>query len=548
MFYFIPDWGNQSDELLNDPLVSLAHLFQDLGASFQILFLLPNNKYRYFLNHNSLLKTHYWSAIDAVLGIKISDGMGLTINEVSLPEQTELRYSGYDISVIERNHIYATIKFSLDGYISEIQYAKQADGSSKSETYDDRGFRLSETTYNENKILISKKWFNEYGQCILIESEDGVDVKPFARSRFKKTHYDSLNSLLTEVTLDYLMKKRIQDQQIKLLTTASLALNSVTKRIQTFFSIYYFIKDSFFSNIEKLQDIILSINGKTTKIFVTNDIQRQKILQITNHKLSDSVQIVSPFATTLALGQSNEMSTKNVVWSIGETTPSLHDYFTTLLKQLQADEELVLVLIKITPQQRTQMIRWLLEWATPKFSLLRSVNQEIIVKAFVEDSFENINEQINQFDLSLGLQSDLLEESGEKEIQMAHKRQQQIEKLIKFFKRIHFKVEFNRQLIFNELNQARILIDLSSCPDLFLQARGISVGIPQIGSILTPYLEPNKNGWLATNCNELEEGLHYFLEGLRHWNEALVANVALIDQFSEESLIHYWEGQLNGDK
>lgn len=543
MLYFIPDWSGDSGELLNDPLVSLAHLFQSLEEPFQILFLFPDNKRRCFLNRNSLLKTHYWSALDTALGIKMRDGMGLTIDDLSLPKQAELRYSVYGISVISNNSLYATIKFSSDGYVSEIQYARQLDGTIQSDLYDDRGFRLSKSVTDEDGNLVYQKWFNEYGQCVLTETTDGINVTSFASSRFSQPHYDSLKELLAEMTINYLDEQRLLDEQVKLITTVNSELNFITTRLQKKFPIAYFLNEKILSNDQQLENTLPLIYG-AKKIFVRDDQQLKKLRQLTDDNLSKTVQIAYPFSTTLALGQSNEMDMKNIVWAVGEKSQHLQEYLTVVMKKLLDDKKLCLVFIKITFNQRLKIIKWILEWALNQFSFLRLLDQKILIKALMEENFDQVYELLSEF----GDLSEIKQLQSEQEAtKISVEYQLQLDNLISFLQRIHFKLDFNRQLVLTELNQARVLVDLSSYPDSFLQTTGISMGIPQLNSVLTPYIEPPKNGWIVTNSIELTKGLIYFLDSLKHWNESLVESVTLIERFSADSLRQYWKGQLDGN-
>ena len=67
------------------------------------------------------------------------------------------------------------------------------------------------------------------------------------------------------------------------------------------------------------------------------------------------------------------------------------------------------------------------------------------------------------------------------------------------------------------------MIDLSPHPDVFLQIAGISAGIPEILRAESLYVEDGKNGRLLQNVTtDLAPAIHFYLDGLKNWNTALV--------------------------
>lgn len=102
---------------------------------------------------------------------------------------------------------------------------------------------------------------------------------------------------------------------------------------------------------------------------------------------------------------------------------------------------------------------------------------------------------------------------------------------------------FNENDIIKELEQTRLIIDVSEEPDLYTQIAGISAGIPQINRTHTEYVDHLKNGYVLGEMEEeLEKAIDYFLRDLKPWNEALIYSVEKIQEYTGQRLIAKWEG------
>ena len=75
----------------------------------------------------------------------------------------------------------------------------------------------------------------------------------------------------------------------------------------------------------------------------------------------------------------------------------------------------------------------------------------------------------------------------------------------------------------------------------------ISVGVPQLQNYEPTTVVDRRNGWICADFNELNQGLTYFLSNLQNWNQALVYNVKILNQFSEENLMKEWQ-KIFGDE
>ena len=102
---------------------------------------------------------------------------------------------------------------------------------------------------------------------------------------------------------------------------------------------------------------------------------------------------------------------------------------------------------------------------------------------------------------------------------------------------------FNENDIIKELEQTRLIVDISEEPNLYTQIAGISAGIPQINRTQTEYVDHLRNGYVLEEMEEeLEKAIDYFLRDLKPWNESLIYSVEKIQEYTGQRLIAKWEG------
>ena len=58
--------------------------------------------------------------------------------------------------------------------------------------------------------------------------------------------------------------------------------------------------------------------------------------------------------------------------------------------------------------------------------------------------------------------------------------------------------------------------------------------------------EDKKNGAVVRRISELEPALTFFLQNLSNWNNALVKNISVIEDFSPQIILEKWRDVLNG--
>lgn len=91
------------------------------------------------------------------------------------------------------------------------------------------------------------------------------------------------------------------------------------------------------------------------------------------------------------------------------------------------------------------------------------------------------------------------------------------------------------------LDSTRVLVDLSMAPDDFIQMAAVSVGVPQINRTASELVTHQQNGLQIKQISQLDQALDYYLGSMKHWNEALVSSVAMINRYSDEMIMNAWQ-------
>ena len=92
------------------------------------------------------------------------------------------------------------------------------------------------------------------------------------------------------------------------------------------------------------------------------------------------------------------------------------------------------------------------------------------------------------------------------------------------------------------IREQRIMVDVTSRPDLYLQISCISSAIPQIVSFNTQYVHDGKNGFIVKEVSEVLNGLKYYLDNITNWNKCMIYSYELGKEYNTASLIRKWNG------
>ena len=94
--------------------------------------------------------------------------------------------------------------------------------------------------------------------------------------------------------------------------------------------------------------------------------------------------------------------------------------------------------------------------------------------------------------------------------------------------------------VLSNLDKMRLLINWGKADEL-MQISGVSIGIPQVQNFSSATVVDNKNGRIIKKISELLPVVDEYLTNLNSWNQTVVYNVQLMNQYSEENIIEKWK-------
>ena len=102
--------------------------------------------------------------------------------------------------------------------------------------------------------------------------------------------------------------------------------------------------------------------------------------------------------------------------------------------------------------------------------------------------------------------------------------------------------------LIRELEYTRLIVDLNPVANIYTQIAGISAGIPQINRHESEYVTHLQNGYILSDLSEFSKAGHYFLDTLKHWNQALIYSIDKIRQNTGDQFVDKWEKWLEEAK
>ena len=70
---------------------------------------------------------------------------------------------------------------------------------------------------------------------------------------------------------------------------------------------------------------------------------------------------------------------------------------------------------------------------------------------------------------------------------------------------------------------------------------GVGINVSQHASRPNSQIKNYQNGLICPQLSDINKGLDYYLGNLKHWNEALIYNVQLMNQLSATELQKKWK-------
>lgn len=515
MFYFIPAWRNLQVSKFDETL-SQIKLFHTYGEPYRLWITSYMPYLRTFLIFEGLASTQYRSIFDEMQNIHQEYENKIDIYELNWPADVSFVYSQFSIFVLRGNRRYASVYLDSLNNIQHIDIFKDEEEIAKKIFFDDRGF-ISSIEYFKNHSLHKKEFFNELYQLqfsVDYTNNQQVTLGEENRMKYHREQFPSLNDFIKTVFHTYF--KAINDQDVFVVALHDELLQQVEMNQ---FKNNRLVSSVFSKREVDCQSPIVRQFLEQTDLILVDQLQIAEKLSSLDFKRP--IQALTPYDTVLRLGESQQVGYYQLhyVWH-EEMNVRQSDLLKRLIQWYQQYDWRFTVHC-MQDFQVSVLKRELIEILSEQFDIELSVIQELIQPEYQQAENECIDDLANVAYL---------------------KKLQQIEKIIAS---ITFETFSSKEDLLASLLHTRLIIDLGAQPDVLTQICGISSGIPIINRAETGYVVHQKNGWLIKDETELDQVLHYYLTGLKHWNEALVYSMEQLNKYTDGAIIRQWKEWLS---
>lgn len=516
MYYFIPSWSGSGERVWHrdivpwyrsmqrlefDDLIHQIRIFQSENLPVQLLLPAYMPHARYLLHRQDIFETDYYSVFDEIQGIQSKEMQVLQIKDLDWEPDCEFVYTPFLIMVRRQGQLYAHVEFGVEGFISFIKFFKD-DQLEKFYIFDDRGFVSSITYYEEGQPLY-QDYLQPDGDWRIREhlkpDDCRVEVNPAYLLDFDKLEYERMPDLILEKLGHYIKRNAGADSRFvlaahPLYTQAILRL--LPQQVQIILSFFH-------ERNHTVDWSALEADLKQADLVLTDRMDFKKAIQRYLPGQAQKLHYLSPFDTRLQLGKSQRRRESKIFYQIN-LEEGLNDY--AIFK----------VLHYVAKHPDTELTIGVYNAWQEGIQKVETKVQEVI------DEYLNQYEFVKNYRRSEQAENALLE-NQEQDL------------------RFTIKNITDELSLIQELDDTRLIIDLSEQPNLYTQIAGISAGIPQINMVGSDYVTHLQNGYILDSISDLPTAADYYLEGLKNWNQALIYSIEKIHHNTGLELIGRWE-------
>ena len=532
MIYLIPNWKQADNNLENDRILNITRLFAESGEQYKLFLLNYLPFLRYKAQEYSLFSDCYWRAYDVIQNVSLEEGHPLSIEDLCFPKDVESVYTPFGMVLLQNNQSYGEVTYNKYGCIERVKFF-ESDGYFI-DYYDDRGFLSQKEFASKSNKIYKREYFNEYGEKTVTEllgDNPEIIIEEAGNDQLKKTKFFTMDEVVSAVLQIEFEKNKKNDK--KILTTTDEDVLKATQVLQEKESLVRIVSDD---NVLREYNRELFINCmKTAKSIVTDtSAKHRELLSVRKAypALSNtSIHTIPMFNTELDLGMSNSVAQLIMYWRATQLSDVLFEANEVLIKNLISNTKYSLIIEVSTILDQSKF---------------QELQKDFIDGYFdVDSESEDLKKAAHFIEAKRTKHLYKADELAIEEIRKTDSWKNLV-KAIDVYNRIEFRVQPTLLSIRNDFQRTRLYIDISDKYDLQMQSLAISAGIPQITKAKTDFIEDYKNGRIIRRISELEPALSYFLENLSNWNNALVKNVTIIEDFSPQIILEKWRQALNG--
>lgn len=510
MYYFLPAWyrGDQSWNSREqvwfrqsqhgfDDTINQARMFTRSGQPSALLVPVYFPNLRHFAYQQGIYEVPRLAVFDYLQGIPADlPIVNLDYHDFAWPADANYVYKPFNVTVFSKDQRYAQLSMGPEGNLIVMDLFKN-DQRYRQLDFDDRGFVSRVSEYNEQQQLVRQAYLDHLGNEQFYVAADGqVHIVGGAHLARHQGIYPDLRSLITEQFTQFVQE---QIQPADLVVAAAdpfhdQMLGQVIPNDQ--------LVMSYFGDRAALTEPAEAALAQRAVLTIADSNYNQKRLEASGAKVLQ----LPPLDTRLSLGISNQERLLKIMLLIdGLSASALRVVLEIIMKTMNENELIDLTLLTFRGGQRQAEIEALVAELDERLALTDQYTFNQVKAAAAENQL-----------------ADDLDATREN----ARKRD------------IHFVTVSAEPQLIQAIHTTRLLIDLSAQPDVFLQIAGISAGIPEILRAESLYVEDGKNGRLLQNVTtDLAPAIHFYLDGLKNWNTALVHAANKISDYTSGRIV-----------
>ncbi len=572
MLHFIPAWYQQNQWCENeqswfvrrmhtefDDTVKQIQLFHRSKAyPYQIMLLGFAPNFRHFLHRQGMYRAPYWSCFDAIQGVRRKKAAVLSFHNLKWPEGIEFIYTPFVVVAMLNKEKYAQIDFGEDG--NPIRIDLYQNGTiCRQNIYDDRGFVASTIIFEDGQPL-----HQDY------LTEDGTwKMRLFPRDGHVEINENCPQYLLQYLNLEQFQNgvgsrgknqhpKKERHQNRKWFWNKKRYFNEerhkvegnyLTKEIQKQFSrlrydnleqVIYEVLASYLELTDERDVFCVAMHGQHARLLKDALKDKKLILSFFEERYSvaahpEGAELVGEADYVVVDSQKNVNKIRQESDMLLENIVAIPPYDSRVdigISQQFDVQKIMVPVDDVDDEKFSELIRFLGEYLL--------INEKARIHLFTRNAdynrkqgiLEHARRELEKAGLEEGW---AIEEGKEQEAENRLELEEPVP--VKFF------VEqcVDELSVSKCMREQRVLVDMREVPELYLQIMAISIGIPQIVRTETEFVEHSRNGIILKDMGRLPKALHYYLDGLRNWNRAMVCSYELVKEYTTAKLLEKWK-------
>lgn len=522
MVFFVPAWyqqdsWNENEQIwyrsrkkaeFDDTVKQIQLFHRNKVQDYRILLLSFAPNFRHFLHRQSVYRAPYWSCFDAIQEVRRKKIYVFSFHNMNWPDGVEFIYSPFAV-VAQLNGVrYAQIEFGEDG--NPIQIDLYEDGKlHRRNIYDDRGFVSSTILYQDEQPVYQDYLMENGVWKMRFFYQDGhVEMNPKTSNfllvkeekemiiPFKKLKYATMDEVIREVVEAYL--KLTEERDIFCIAMHERHAEILGHALKGRRMILSFYRDRYdLANHPQVMEILHNAGY----IVADSEVTMREIKQFAGTQIR-RICSITPYDSRVDYGISSQLNVQKILVPVDEMEePLFEETIKYLAQYLERNEKARVYLFTRQAEYNC------------KAKYLQMARIYLKKAGFDEKMALEVNDKV------------------------AENTTDDEQTTVKFF------VEqcMNELAVSKCMREQRIVVDVRNTLDLYLQVLALSVGVPQIQSHRTQFVEPGKNGMIVEKLEELPEAIHYYLDGLQHWNEAMVHCREISKYHTTGMLINRWK-------